>query len=79
MVEHGKFPSVMETIYKVPHHMGLQQKDGDKKVEHGPSPSSTATSTNLFNNMNTAPILDSYSESSYARAHETFSLVLERE
>ena len=25
MAEHGKFPSVMETSYEVPHHMGLQQ------------------------------------------------------
>ena len=31
----------------------------------------------LFNNMKTVPILDSYSESSYATAHETLSLVLE--
>ena len=57
--------------------MGLQQQDGDKNVEQGPSPSTTATSTNLFNNMKTAPILDSYSESSYETAHETLSLVLE--
>ena len=77
MVEHGKFPSVMETSYEVPHDMGLQQQDGDKKVEQGPSPSTTATSANLFNNMKTAPILDSYSESSYETAHETLSLVLE--
>ena len=77
MAEHGKFPSVMETSYEVPHHMGLQQQDGDKKVEQGPSPSTTATRTNLFNNMKTAPILDSYSESSYETAHETLSLVLE--
>ena len=77
MVEHGTFPSVMETSYKVPHHMGILQQYGDKKVEQGPSPSTTATSTNLFNNMKTAPILDSYSESSYETAHETLSLVLE--
>ena len=32
---------------------------------------------NLFNNMKTVPILDSYSESSYETAHETLSLVLE--
>ena len=32
---------------------------------------------NLFNHLNKAPILDSYSESSYETAHETFSLVLE--
>ena len=76
MAEHGKFPSVMETSYEVPHHMGLQQQDGDKKVEQGPSPSTTATSMNLFNNMKTAPILDSYSESSYETAHENLSLVL---
>ena len=42
MAEHGKFPSVMETSYEVPHHMGLRQQDGDKKVEHGPSSSTTA-------------------------------------
>ena len=42
MVEHGKFHSVMETSYEVPHHMGLQHQDGDKKVEQGPSPSTTA-------------------------------------
>ena len=42
MAEHGKFPSVMETIYEVPHHMGLQQQDGDKKVEHGTIPSTMA-------------------------------------
>ena len=77
MDEHGKFPSVMETSYEVPHHMGLQQQDGDKKVEQGPSPSTTSTSMNLFNNMKTVPILDSYSESSYETAHETLSLVLE--
>ena len=77
MAEHGKFPSVMETSYEMPHHMGLQQQDGDKKVEQGPSPSTTAMSTNLFNNMKTAPILDSYFESSYETAHETLSLVLE--
>ena len=65
MAEHGTFPLVMETSYEVPHHMGLPHQDGDKKVEQGPSPSTTATSTNLFNNMKTAPILDSYSESSY--------------
>ena len=76
MAEHGKFPSVMETSYEVPHHMGLQHQDGDKTVEQGPSPSTTATSMNLFNNMKTAPILDSYSESSYASSHETFSLIL---
>ena len=33
------------------------------------SPSTTTTSANLFNNMKTAPILDSYSESSYATTH----------
>ena len=77
MVEHGNFPSVMETSYEVPHHLGLQQQDGDKKVEQGPSSSTTAMSTNLFNNMKTTPILDSYSESSYETAHETFSLVFE--
>ena len=77
MAEHGNFPSVMETSYEVPHHLGLQQQDGDKKVEQGPSPSTTATSTNLFNNMKTVPILDSYSESSYETAHETLSLVFE--
>ena len=49
--------------------MGLQQQDGDKKVEQGPSPSTTATHANHFNNMKTAPILDSYSESSYETAH----------
>ena len=69
MAEHGKLPSVMETSYEVPHHMGLQHQDGDKKVEQGPSPSTTATSANLFNNTKTTPILDSYSESSYATAH----------
>ena len=42
MPEHGKFPSVMETSYEVPHHMGLQQQDGDKKVEHGTIPSTKA-------------------------------------
>ena len=42
MAEHGKFPSVMETSYEVPHHMGLQQQDGDKKVEHGTIPSTKA-------------------------------------
>jgi hypothetical protein len=77
MAEHGKFPSVMETSYEVPHHMGLLQQDGDKKVEQGPSPSTTAMSTNLFYNIKTAPILDSYSESSYETAHETFSLISE--
>ena len=76
MAEHGKFPSVMETSYEVPHHMGLRQQDGDKKVELGTSPSTTVTSMNLFNNMKTAPILDSYSESSYETAHETLSMVL---
>ena len=78
MAEHGTFPSVMEMSYEVPHHMDLlQQQDGDKTVELGPSPPTTATSMNLFNNMKTAPILDSYSESSYETAHETLSLVLE--
>ena len=43
MAEHGKFPSVMETSYEVPHHMGLQQQDDDKKVEHGTIPSTKAT------------------------------------
>ena len=57
--------------------MGLQQQDGVNKVEQGPSHSTTATSTNLFNKMKTAPILDSYSESSYETTHETLSLVLE--
>ena len=42
MAEHGKLPSVMETSYEVPHHMDLQHQDGDKKVEQGPSPSTTA-------------------------------------
>ena len=42
MAEHGKLPSVMETSYEVPHHMGLQQQDDDKKVEQGSSPSTTA-------------------------------------
>ena len=77
MAEHGNFPSVMETSYEVPHHMGLQQQDGDKTVEQGPSPSTTATSTNLFNNMKTTPILDLYPESRYETAHDTLSLVLE--
>ena len=77
MAEHGKLPSVMEMSYEVPHHMDLQHHVGDKTVEQGPSPSTTATSTNLFNNMKMAPILDSYSESSYASAHETFSSVSE--
>ena len=77
MAEHGKFPSVIETSYEVPHHMGLQQQDSDKKVEQGPSPSTMATSMNLFNNMKMVPILDSYSESSYETAHETLPLVLE--
>nr|XP_045087895.1 uncharacterized protein LOC123495142 [Aegilops tauschii subsp. strangulata] len=76
MVEHGTFPSVMEKSYEVPHHMGLLQ-DGDKTVEQGPSPSTTATSANPFNNMKTAPQWDSYSESSYDTAHETLSLVSE--
>ena len=57
--------------------MGLQQQDGDKTVELGPSPSTMATSMNLLSNMTTTPILDSYSESSYETAHETLSLVLE--
>ena len=69
MAEHGKLPSVMDTSYEVPHHMGLQHQDGDKTVEQGPSPSTTATSANLFNNMKTTPTLDSSSESSYATAH----------
>ena len=77
MAEHGKLPSVMETSYEVPHHMGLQHQDGDKKVEQGPSPSTTTTSMNLFNYMKTAPQKDSFSESSYKTAHETLSLVLE--
>ena len=77
MAEHGKFPSVMEMSYKVPHHMGLQQQDIVKKVELGLSPSTTSTSMNLFNNMKMAPILDSYSVSSYETAHETLPLVLE--
>ena len=55
--------------------MGLLQQDGDKKVELGPSPSTMATSMNLFNHLKTAPILDSYSESSYASAHENLPLV----
>ena len=69
MAKHGKLPSVMETSYEVPHHMGLQQQHSDKKVEQGPSPSTMATSTNLFNYMKTAPQNDSYSESSYETAH----------
>ena len=69
MAEHGKLPSVMDTSYEVPHHMDLPHQDGDKTVEQGPSPSPTATSANLFNNMKTTPTLDSYSESSYATAH----------
>ena len=63
--------------YEVPHHMGLLQQDGDKKVEQGPSTSTTATSMNLFNYMKTAPQKDSFSESSYETANETLSLVLE--
>ena len=38
MVEHGKFPSVMETSYEVPHHMGLQQQDDRARAipfDHG--------------------------------------------
>ena len=77
MAEHGKFPSVMETSYEVPHHMGLQQQDGDKKVEQGPSPSTTSTRMNLFNYMKTSSQKDSFSESSYKTANETLSLVLE--
>ena len=77
MAEHGKFPLVMETSYEVPHHMGLQHQDGDKTVGQGPSPSTTARSTNLSNNMKMAPILDSYSESSYETAHETLYFVSE--
>ena len=77
MTEHGKFPLVTETSYEVPHNMGLLQQDGDKKVEQGPSPSTTATSMNLFNNKKTAPILDLDSESSYETAYQTLSLVLE--
>ena len=69
MTEHGKLPSVMETSYEVPHHMDLQHQDGKKTVEQGPSPSTTATSANLFNTMKTAPTLDSSSEASYATAH----------
>ena len=69
MAEHVKFPSVMETSYEVPHCMGLPHQDSDKTVEQGPYPSTMATSANLFYNMKTAPILDSYSESSYATAH----------
>ena len=69
MAEHWIFPSVMETSYQVPHHMGLIQQDGVKDVEQGPSPSTTAMRANLFNNMKTTPILDSYSESNYAPAH----------
>ena len=75
MAEHGTFPSVMETSYEVPHHMGLQHQDGDKTVELGPSPSTTAT--NLFDYMKMAPQKDSFSESSYETAHETLSSVLE--
>ena len=41
MAEHGKFPSVMETSYDVPHHMGLQQQYGDK-IQHGTIPSTKA-------------------------------------
>ena len=70
MAEHGNFPSVMETSYEVPHHLALQQQKGDKKVEQGPSPSTTTASMNLFNFMKTAPILDSYSESSYETTRE---------
>ena len=55
MAEHGKLPSVMEMSYELPHHMGLQQQDDNKKVEQGPSPSTTATSVNLFNTMKTTP------------------------
>ena len=77
MAEHGKLPSFMETSYKVPHHMGLQHQDSDKTVEQGPSPSTTATSANLFNNMKTAPKRDSHSESSYETAHVSFYLVSE--
>ena len=69
MAEHEKLPSVMETSYEVPHHMDLQHQDGDKMVEQGPSPSTTATSANLFNNMKMVPILDSSFESSYSTAH----------
>ena len=69
MAEHGKLPSVMEMSYEVPHHMDLQHQDGDKKVQQGPSPSTTVTSANLFNNTKMVPILDSISESSYATAH----------
>jgi len=77
MDEYGNFPSVMEMSYEVPHHIILQQQDGDNKFDQGPSPSTTPTSTNLFNNMKMSPILDSYSESSYETAHETLSFVLE--
>jgi len=75
MAEHGKFPAVMETSYEVPHHMGLLQQDADKTVKQGPSPSTTVTSENLFNNMKTAPQRDSYSEPRYETSHETLSLV----
>ena len=60
MAEHGKFPSVMETSYEVPHHMGLQQQDGDKKVEQGPSPSTTATSTTHTPSQATRPHMRPY-------------------
>ena len=77
MAEHGHFPSVMETSYEVPHHMGLPHQDGDKKIEQGPSPLTMAMSMNLFNYMKTAPQKDSFSESSYETTNETLCLVFE--
>ena len=73
MAEHGKLPSIMETSYEVPHHMGLPHQDGDKNVEQGSSPSTTATSANLFNNMKMVPILDSSSSQAMRPHMETFA------
>lgn len=51
----------------------IQEKD--KTVEKGPPPLTTATITNLSNNMKMTPQWESYPESSYDTAHETLSLV----
>ena len=53
------------------------KKTATMMVEHGTFPSTKAASANLFDNMKTAPIWDSYSESSTEAEHGTFPSVSE--
>ena len=77
MAEHGKFPSVMEMNYEVPHHMGLQQQDGDKKVEHGTIPSTKAAigveHGDICTNMSPTPTYHEMTQFPCEESHPTMS------